>query len=297
VSPSDIAVASRLSLNVGSAVPKATASPMRVDSWTGTIRQIAIGAAPAERVIAVRENTNPGWQATISGQRLTPIVLDGWEQGWIVPAGVAGEIVLRYTPDTTYREGVLAGAALLLLLFILAAVPVPSFGVHARGPEWAPARRTDRLAALAMGAAGLVLVGGVGGALVALAGVLLAFYRSLFPRPAPAAQARARYFLRAVQLWVPVTLLAIGGWISHTGYDQHGRLGPQLAGLLCVSVLWLSVVAQPASAARTRRQRQQGALKAVPADRSNDQRYREGGDVRGHHVTGQGGPVLDPVEL
>jgi arabinofuranan 3-O-arabinosyltransferase len=297
VSPSDIAVASRLSLKIDTAAPSATASQLRVDSWTGTIRQIAIGAASADRIIAVRENTNAGWQATVSGQRLTPVVLDGWEQGWFVPAGLAGELVLRYAPDTTYREGVLAGAALLLVLFILAAVPVPSYGVHARGPEWAPARRTDRLAALAMGAAGLILVGGVGGAMVAVAGVLLAFYRSIFPRPAPISQARARDLLRAVQLWVPVSLLAIGGLVSHPGYDQHGLLGPQLAGLLCVSALWLSVVAQPASTARARRQRQQRALQAVPGDRGNEQRYGQGFGVRGYEVSGQVGSPLDPVEL
>jgi arabinofuranan 3-O-arabinosyltransferase len=263
---SPLAVASRLSLDPTTApAPHATSSALRVDSWTGTIRQVAIGASANDRIIAVRENTNPGWQATVDGRTLTPIVLDGWEQGWVVPAGVAGEIVLKYTPDSTYRAGVLFGAALLVVLFVLAAWPAPRYGLHARGPDWAPARRTDRLAALAMGAAGLILVGGVGGALVAVAGLLLAFYRTLFPRPASATDYRS--YLRSVQLWVPVALLAVGGWLSRTGYDEHTLFGPQLAALLCVSALWLSVVAQPASAARARRQRQKRALKGVPADR------------------------------
>jgi arabinofuranan 3-O-arabinosyltransferase len=270
VEPSTLSLPSRLSLDPSGSTPSAVSNPVRVDTWTTTVRAVHVNPEPTARVIAVRENTNLGWRATVDGHVLQSVVLDGWQQGWLVPAGVGGEIELRYTPDTTYRVGLLIGAMLLLILTVLALVPA-RHGAHARGPAWAPARRTDRLAALAIGAAGLILVGGYGGILVAVAGVIAAFYRTLFPRPRAAIN---RSLLRAVELWVPVGLLALGGYLALSGgYDEHTTFGPQVAGLLAVCVLWLSVVLQPS--ALTRRELQQRPLKQVVAQRRQQKRARE----------------------
>ena len=39
-------------------------------------------------MIVVPESINPGWIAhTANGVTLTPVVVNGWQQGWVVPAG------------------------------------------------------------------------------------------------------------------------------------------------------------------------------------------------------------------
>ncbi len=289
---SAFAVPTRLSLAPADSAHQAVATPVRVDTWGPTVRSVHVNPGPGQRIVAVRENINPGWHATLGGKALDPVTLDGWQQGFVVPAGLGGEIELRFTPDGTYRTGLLIGGALLLALILLAVWP-GKHGAHARGPAWAPARRTDRLAALAIGAAGLILVGGLGGILVAVAGVIAAFYRSLFPRPGTA---NSRSVLRAVELWVPVTLLAVGGYLALTGgYNEHTTLGPQLAGLACVAALWLSVVSQPS--ARSGRQVHQRPLEQVVAQRGEDQRARQRDDVGRQRIAGQVGPVLNPEQL
>src|SRR5262249_35566049 len=109
--------------------------------------------------------------------------------------------------------------------------------------------------------------------------------------------ASAAAALRAAQLLAPVALLAIGGYVSRVGYDEHAMLGPQLAGLLCVSVLWLSVVAQPESAARARAEREKRALHDVVADGGDNQRDGQGGEQGAQERPGQLGPARDPVDL
>jgi arabinofuranan 3-O-arabinosyltransferase len=91
----------------------------RVVSWTTANRTLSVGAGPAT-YIQVADNFNPGWVATLHGRTLTPVRLDGWEQGWIVPAGSGGTMSMVFTPDHTYRAALLLGGLFLLLLAILA---------------------------------------------------------------------------------------------------------------------------------------------------------------------------------
>ena len=41
---------------------------------------------PAGGGVATRENTSPGWTASIDGREAAPTVFDGWRQGWTTPA-------------------------------------------------------------------------------------------------------------------------------------------------------------------------------------------------------------------
>jgi arabinofuranan 3-O-arabinosyltransferase len=94
---------------------------LRVLSWTSGSRTLKIGAGPATYV-QVAQNFNPGWVATLDGRTLNPVSLDGWEQGWILPAGASGTMTMVFVPDHTYRGGLLFGGLLLLVLLILAFV-------------------------------------------------------------------------------------------------------------------------------------------------------------------------------
>ena len=45
------------------------------------------------------------------------MTIDGWQQGYRVPAGAGGEVSLVYRPDRTYRTGLLVGLGLVVLLW------------------------------------------------------------------------------------------------------------------------------------------------------------------------------------
>jgi len=234
---SDLAVPTRVRLTADGQSAQPTSSTVQITSWSPTKRHVTIDAHPNDRVLAVRENTNPGWRASVAGQVLAPIVVDGWQQGWLVPAGVSGDVVLEFVPGTTYRIGLVLGAVLLLGVAILAALPARRRGAHA--PTSSPAMggtRQDRVLALVVGGLSMALVAGVLGAAIALAGgVAVAF--SALPRT-PGKRSRA---LRALESWLPVGLFGMAGWLWMVSGDPHHAAAPQLIGLLAVVSLWLSV--------------------------------------------------------
>ncbi|MBZ4587404.1 DUF3367 domain-containing protein, partial [Mycobacterium avium subsp. hominissuis] len=100
------------------------AQPVRVASWRGwgpDRREVAAGPSNISRILVIPESINPGWVArTGSGARLTPIAVNGWQQGWLVPAGDPGVITLSFASNSLYRAGLAVGLALLPVLALLA---------------------------------------------------------------------------------------------------------------------------------------------------------------------------------
>ncbi|HET7899910.1 MAG TPA: alpha-(1-_3)-arabinofuranosyltransferase family protein [Candidatus Nanopelagicales bacterium] len=94
--------------------------------WGPVHREVAMLAAPGDTQLVVRENANAGWTATLDGTVLQPVRIDGWEQGWWIPAGVSGTVSLDFGPDATYRRGLLLGLLAALVLATLALVPARS---------------------------------------------------------------------------------------------------------------------------------------------------------------------------
>ncbi|HEY6312144.1 MAG TPA: alpha-(1-_3)-arabinofuranosyltransferase family protein [Streptosporangiaceae bacterium] len=89
-----------------------------VRSWQPDQRQVSIGPGAAS-YLEVHENYNPGWAAELNGRQLTPVRLDGWQQGFVVPAGPGGTITLTFRPAATYHLVLIAtilGVAVLLAL-------------------------------------------------------------------------------------------------------------------------------------------------------------------------------------
>ncbi len=123
----------------------------RVLSWSSSSRKVAVGAG-STTYLQVAQNFSAGWVATFDGKTLAPVVLDGWEQGWMVPAGTAGTVSMTFTPDHLYRAGLLLGGLLLVLLFVLALVGRDRSATDPIGP-----RRKLPVAALAV-VAGFVAV-------------------------------------------------------------------------------------------------------------------------------------------
>ncbi|MCA2335006.1 alpha-(1-_3)-arabinofuranosyltransferase, partial [Mycobacterium avium] len=115
------------------------AQPVRVASWRGwgpDRREIAAGPSNTSRILVIPESINPGWVArTGTGARLTPIAVNGWQQGWLVPAGDPGVITLSFASNSLYRAGLAVGLALLPVLALLAC-----WRTRKRGTQDPPAR-------------------------------------------------------------------------------------------------------------------------------------------------------------
>jgi arabinofuranan 3-O-arabinosyltransferase len=105
-----------------------------IRSWQPDQRQLSIGPGAAS-YLEVHENYNPGWAAALNGRELTPVRLDGWQQGFIVPAGLGGTITLSFRPAAAYH---LALVVSMLAVAILLAITAWSFIVWPRreaGPD------------------------------------------------------------------------------------------------------------------------------------------------------------------
>jgi arabinofuranan 3-O-arabinosyltransferase len=133
--------------------PSGTTAPpvhraVQVGRWNAASRSVTVGPG-AEAVLAVPENANAGWTATLDGQQLTRTRVDGWQQAWIVPAGAGGVVSLAFTPDANYRLSLLIGAAAVLVLLVGVAWPA-----HRRrftispGGAWTPVVLIGLLVAL-----------------------------------------------------------------------------------------------------------------------------------------------------
>lgn len=101
-------------------VDEVTEMSGQVRSWGATSRDIQVPARESEVLLVVRENANPGWTATLDGQALASARPDGWQQGWILPAGAAGTVELRMAQAPWYRLWLLGGLACGLALVIAA---------------------------------------------------------------------------------------------------------------------------------------------------------------------------------
>ncbi|MGN9813224.1 alpha-(1-_3)-arabinofuranosyltransferase [Micromonospora sp. BQ11] len=245
--PSTLASPTRVALVPQTSPPGTTATPSAVEigSWAATERRVRVTDHPVDRVLAVRENTNTGWRATIGGRTLEPVVVDGWQQGWVLPAGSSGEVVLRFAPDATYRAGLLLGGVLLAVVVVLAVLPTrqPAGPAPSTAAPRARRRATRSLPLLAVGAASLVLSSGLIGGLLVAAGFLLAVPG---PRRLPwtADPRRARTISRAVETWLPGALVLLAGWLHLESEQRHTDALPQLAVVVALGALWLSTAAR-----------------------------------------------------
>lgn len=91
-----------------------------VRDWGSTSRSVDLGPSDQPSVLVVPENFNEGWNASLAGQKLVPIRVDGWQQAWIVPAGDGGTVGLSYRPKWIYWGGLLAGLLAVVALLVLA---------------------------------------------------------------------------------------------------------------------------------------------------------------------------------
>ncbi|MFI5809061.1 glycosyltransferase family 2 protein [Streptomyces sp. NPDC051561] len=78
-----------------------------------------IPQGPAGRVLRLADTAAPGWKAVLDGRELTPRTVDGWAQGFELPAG-GGKLDLTYSAPVTRTAWLWTQGALVLVLVILA---------------------------------------------------------------------------------------------------------------------------------------------------------------------------------
>jgi len=128
-----------------------TGRELRIRDWLGDRREVTVGSGAA-MYLTTYENYNDGWKATLGGRELTPVRLDGWQQGWRIPAGAGGTVKLSYEPATTYKGGLIGGAAGLAVLVGLVVR-------RRRAPNPDPPQPVPPLPGLWLGTVALTVVG------------------------------------------------------------------------------------------------------------------------------------------
>ena len=83
----------------------------------GTTRPAAVSGSTytsgAGDLLVMRRNVNTGWTAKVGGRTATPVTVDGWQQGFQLPAG-ARSVDVSFAPNLAYRSGLALGGVLLL---------------------------------------------------------------------------------------------------------------------------------------------------------------------------------------
>jgi arabinofuranan 3-O-arabinosyltransferase len=137
----------------------------------GPVRQ-EFAPAPGGQVLVLRQNVNAGWEATQDGARLTPVTVDGWQQGWRLESDDPGDVVTaEFAPDRAYRTGLLVGA--VAFAGLLAAVLVLLRGRRRSSPPALETRVASPLVLVPFAVAGFGLVAGWAGVVVAAVAVPL----------------------------------------------------------------------------------------------------------------------------
>lgn len=216
-------------------ITSATTSSVTVDRWDNDRREVALEQADTARILVVPESASPGWIARgADGTVLTSVTVNGWQQGWVVPAGPAGTVTLEFASNATYRAALIGGLALLPLLLALTVVPM-------RGPGTpTPATRPWHPGQVAVSAAIAVAAGiisGVFGVLVAAVGIGLRYLL----RRRQELRDRITVGTAAFGLILAGAALSQNPWRSVDGYVGHSA-GVQFLALLSVVAVAVSTV-------------------------------------------------------
>ncbi|AVH58908.1 MULTISPECIES: alpha-(1-_3)-arabinofuranosyltransferase [Streptomyces] len=239
-----------VTLTRGTVTEAATAGrDLRIRDWLGDRREVTVGSGAAS-YLTTYENYNDGWKATLGGKELTPVRLDGWQQGWQIPSGPGGAVKLSYEPSTTYEVGLIGGGVAVAALVCL--VVWRRRSANPDEPQPVPPLPGMWLGLVALTLAGVVIAG---------------FFALLVP--ALALLARRRH-----ALLVPIAFLALAGAgiAAATGAGSpvsadEGAFGPT-AQLLALIGLFAGLVSVrepgPSGAAASRWSRREAPTAPLP---------------------------------
>ncbi|MBN7298036.1 hypothetical protein IUU89_19195, partial [Mycobacteroides abscessus subsp. abscessus] len=237
VNPSQQFIVDGVQLTAAATEPaSATMTVAPKGAWGPDRREVTAEPSAHERVLAVPESINPGWAARdAQGHLLTPVRVNGWQQGWVLPAGDGGKITLTFGLNTWYRAGLFGGLALLPILACLALLPARGRTTLPPVAPWCagPAAGVAVLAAL-------TAISGISGMAVGLAA--LAF--KVWTRWPLRAVTAAGVYLAGGSLLLAGAALSRHPWRSVGGYTGHSWW-IQLLALISVASVALAAVRLP----------------------------------------------------
>lgn len=127
-------VPQRVALTTGPR-PPAEGGARQVEGVAGGVeeRTVRLGAG-GESLLATTQGANEGWVAVDgAGERLRPLTVDGWRQAFVVPAGEATTVSIRFVPTVVHRAGLLGGGSLAVLCLLGGAVSILRERLRSRG--------------------------------------------------------------------------------------------------------------------------------------------------------------------
>lgn len=109
--------------------PAAVASgPVEIVTNDDTHYELRVPASPVDRWLVLGQSHNLGWEASIDGTALgEPRLIDGFANGWLVPAGDDVTVTLDWTPQRLVRGGL--GFSVVAVIFVIL------LAWRGRGPE------------------------------------------------------------------------------------------------------------------------------------------------------------------
>lgn len=242
---SPFAATESLVLERDGARPVATAEPDDAHAdLAGTERDLDVSAPAAGTtgagVAVVRENANPGWQASQDGEPLAGLTIDGWQQGWVLDGDAPVEV--RYGPDGTYRVGIAAGLVVLLGL-AAGVVGVRLLRRHGSRPEpgTGRGRHVGPLVVVPTAVLALGLLGGTVGAVVGA--VVAVVVVAVAARSAVAADEVLPWLL-GLPLFAACVGYALQPWGSTSGW-AGASVWPQVLALVTVAGVLVRAALQP----------------------------------------------------
>lgn len=112
-------------------VDTAAPGPVTVLDHDDTNYELAVPASSTDRWLILGQSHNVGWEATVDGVSLgEPVLIDGFANGWLLPAGPDVVVTLEWTPQRLVRWSLALSVVALLVVVGLAFRP----GAHAGAP-------------------------------------------------------------------------------------------------------------------------------------------------------------------
>ncbi|GGK52933.1 hypothetical protein GCM10011591_25830 [Nocardia camponoti] len=189
------------------------------------------------KLLVLPLSTNVGWEArTPDGTLLKPIVVNGWQQAWVLPASTQSPITVSFPADRIYRGAIFGGLFLLIPLALLA-IPRRKREVIDTEPvpTWAP-RWVGGIGVVAL----LTVISGPAGAVIAAITLACTRFRET---------QRALPWIAGIGTLASAAALSTGTWRSGLPY-MGGSLWAQAPAVIAVAAV--AVAALPPRRSRRR---------------------------------------------
>jgi len=142
-----------------------SARAVSVRQTSPSVLTMSVPSLESSSVLVLPQNFNAGWSAKTQDRELTPIRVNGWQQGFIVPAGASAALVAEFGPNRYYQFGLYVGGLLVLVVLLFA------FRARHRGPGL---QRAGWAGSAVPATAVAGLLGGPGALLAGFAAILIA---------------------------------------------------------------------------------------------------------------------------